>query len=1235
MLKKRTGDSTAMFHPQQLTKALLRTHSTKNKQLYHSRTIVLAMKMTIFLLIVALLQTRANSIAQVISFSGKDVPIHEVFESIKAQSGMVFFFDEEIIKNIPNITIRAHKMPLVDFLESIFKGHHISYNIQNKTVALTPESDFMQPFVPKELVADWQIQHIPVLFLLKNEAGKAMSGVTVALKNGTILGITDAEGKVSVKANKGDQFIFTFVSYHKLTHTITAQNISQATQYPQTSIHLTMEPSSAEMEDISVVVNTGYQTLNKERVTGSYVQIDSELFNRQVGNNVLEKILNITPGLLDRPTGGSSSIETGNNIYRKQKLPVIRGESTINGDKSLLIVVDNFPYEGDIELINPEDVESVTVLKDAAAASIWGARAGNGVIVITTKSGKFNKKPSIALNTSVTVHEKLNLMAAPIMNAKDVIENEIRLFSTGMFNVNDDQHPALNRFNIIPGSVEILLAARKENKHVPGYKAELDPEVLQQLDALGDNDVRKDIQKYLLQHANTQRNALNISGGGNNFNYYGSIGYDRGQGHHVKEKDERLSVNFRNTWKPYNKLEITTGIAHTFSGKYNGDVRYHLFMPTSTGRNIYDSYKDANENPLPIQETYRIAHVDTATYPALLDLHYYPTEDYKHLHHEMKTFDTRLSAGVKYEIIEGLRTEVQYQNTLSFNKGREYTEQNAWVLRDRINNFMSINSTGNLVYPFPLGDRVIYTNSETRSWDLRASVSYKKHFDKHGISFLAGADFSERDVLLISSTIFGFDPETYLNKQPAYTASPTRLGGTAIPGGGNPAPSGSINRKGNWFSNLAYDYKSRYLVTLSGRIDQSNFFGLKANLRKVPLWHAGFGWLIHQEDFYNSEMLPKLKLKMSYGYTGNTQGGSSYATFANYNYINTITGEEHAYGSLQTPANPELTWERVKIINLGVEFTLKNNTLNGSVEYFSKLGLDLMGAIQLDPTTGWLQFTGNESSMKGTGVELILNSHNISNKNFSWITNFNISTNRNKLIAYKNPSTVPERTVTIVGTTYYIVDKPINRFYSYKWAGLDPITGEARVYKDDKPITVANFNDLTLDDLMYHGTRDPKFYGAIRNSIRYGSFNLSANVTFRMGGFFRRASINYASLLSTGYARHEDYAQRWVTAGDELKTSVPSMPASHNANRETMYEYSSLLVERADQIRLQDIRLDYQLRQQYLTRLPFQRLSVFAYASNLGLLWTANKYGIDPENFNSLTSIPVPKQFSFGIQASF
>jgi TonB-linked SusC/RagA family outer membrane protein len=968
-----------------------------------------------------------------------------------------------------------------------------------------------------------------------------------------------------------------------------------------------------------VKVSTGYQTLPRERVTGSFVQVDNTLINRSVSTDVLSRLSDVVPGLTFNKVG---------NRVNEQSPISIRGQSTIFARTSPLIVVDNYAYEGDINSINPNDVESITVLKDAAAASIWGTRAGNGVIVITTKKGRFNDPLKVSFNSNVTLAAKPDLFYTPVMSTADFIETERILFAKGFYKT---QENSFNKVALTP-VVELLIAARDGHIGVSDADA--------QINALKANDVRRDASKYLYRNIVNQQYALSLTGGSDMQRFYVAGGYDDNRSNSLGNRYRRYSLDANNTYSLLNhRLTFGTGIFTTFSQTPQNAIAVST-LNYAPGKPIYPYAKlaDADGNPLALAHTYRTGLISSVAMQGLLNWDYIPLNELAASDQMSSINDYRFNFSTKYQIIPGLNANVLYQYERTGTSYRNDQNTNSWYTRDQINKLTIVNPDGSLTKPIPIGDILDLRNSISNSHTVRTQLDYERNWGPdHLLNVIAGAEL--RDIHSTGDNVrfYGYDPEHAASQPVDYISN----FGTYF----NPLSKSTkiqnfdghadlTDRFISYYSNAGYTYLNRYTVSASARLDQSNLFGVDANQKAVPLYSAGVSWKLSEEPFYKISWLSTLSLRVTHGSSGNIDKTlSAYTTASYFSSANSFLGVP--YATIRNPPNPQLRWERVKTTNFGVDFASKDSRISGTVEYYIKKGTDLIGDAPLAPQTGVTQFRGNTASTKTNGVDVYLNSLNI-DKTFKWRSAFLLSWNGEKVTAYKLESTgVARDYLTGSYSAVPAIGKPLYGIYSYPWAGLDPKTGDPQgflgrtISKDYSSI----INTASLDNITFNGSARPTVYGALRNSFSYRKFSLSMNLSYRLGYYSRRSSINYSTVLS-GLGGHGDYALRWQHPGDEANTSVPSLPAAVNGNRDIFYTYSSVLVQKADNVRLQDITLGYDLSKKDLKGWPLSALHFYAYANNLGIIWKAAKNNLDPDAVSN-DVIPLPVSISFGLKGEF
>lgn len=1038
-------------------------------------------------------------------------------------------------------------------------------------------------------------------------SNKGIDAVSVSLKNQETKIVTDAEGNFSIHVRgKSDTLIFSHVSYQTKLVAIADVKANPA--------EIRLDELIKNMEN--VVVSTGFQQIPKERSTGSFSFIDNQALNLQTSASILDRINGMSNGILFDNTKN-----TGSN----RKLNInIRGLSTINGSQDPLIILNNFPYEGDIANINPDDVENITILKDAAAASIWGTRAGNGVIVITTKKGSFNQPLKVYFHSGVVIREKPNLFAVPQMDIGDYIDVEQMLFNKGYFNsqINSITMPALSP------AVEVFLKRRE------GLISAQDS--ASAIESLKKNDVRRDYYRYMYRNAVTQNYSINLSGGSDKYKYIFSGGYDHDLGE-MYQTNDRLNFGMNNTLKVNKKLQVSADIQFTGAHSKSGFTGYSLKGFYVNGRYIpYIKLADDNGNPLAVAQTYRESYTDTAGAGKLLDWKYYPLGDDKHRITKGDSKSLIASISLQYKILQSLSFDVRYQYQSQEAKSRTLADMESFETRDLINTFTQIDATtGAVNYIAPKGSVLYKFNNTLEAQNIRGQLNFNKSWKTGNVSALLGVEARQAITYSDADKIYGYNDDNltlsnidFVNPYPSYITGYPQYIGNGL------SFSEGLNRFVSVFANAAYTLKGRYTLSASARKDASNLFGLKANDKWSPFWSAGAGWELSKESFYHLNVLPYLKLRITYGHSGIVDQSKSAVTVIGYAGTNRYTQTPQAI--ISQYANNELSWEKVGQFNLGFDFSSKNAIIKGSIEYYIKKGFNLFGSTPIDYTTGLSTnvLTKNVADMRGNGVDISLQTMNI-NRTFKWITNWLFSNNVSITTNYYSPPGI--HYIHQSGNTISpLVGKSLYSIMSYKWGGLDK-DGNPQGYLSKQLSTdyLSIFNSLTsADSLVYNGPAMPKFFGAIRNTFSCKGFSLDINITYKLGYFFRKSTISYNSLISSGIG-NADYSKRWQQPGDELLTTVPGLvyPINSNARRrDQFYAGSEVTALNASQIRLQFINLSYDFSNKLFHSNQLVTLQVYANASNLGLLWKSNHEGIDPDFQDTW---PDPKSFALGIRANF
>lgn len=982
---------------------------------------------------------------------------------------------------------------------------------------------------------------------------------------------------------------------------------TQKVSWNSYSANLIISMQTKENKLNEVQVNTGYQIMPKERSTGSFGVVSNKDFNKIPSRGILDRIEGKVSGLqFDRRSGKSVLNIRGINTF-----------SEIAAQP--LIVVDNFPYDGTLDDLNPNDVESVSVLKDAAASSIWGSRAGNGVIVVTTKKGKVGGKPTINFTTTTMVSSKPDLFYNKVINSKDFIDVERFLFDNKYYE--DAYNSAYNQTTIFSPVVDMLYANKA------GRLSDIDLNT--RLTALEGNDYRNDLMKYVYQAAVNQQYFLDIStSNATNRNRY-SVGYDRGKGDTKGANNDRLTLRAVNSWQLGQKLSIenTLSLINGRDRIFSSTPRYP--MVPGGGKNTlypYASLADGEGNFLSIPRFYNSSFLERANADGLLDWNYRPLADRDKSTYKAWNRHLYLNFNLHYDILPFLKADLIYGYEHSNTKSESLSGEDSFEVRDLINKYTRI-VNGAKFYDFPFGAILRNADNEMQSHRGRVQVSFNKSFGgDHVLNALIGTELYTRNADQRSSGSYGYNAEVLSRKSMDYNAIYQLYGGLGY-GFMTPLDSyaGTLSRTVSMYFNGLYEYKGKYGLSFSARKDAANSFGTNVNSQWNPLWSAGLSWQIAKEKFMKeTDWIDHLKLRSTFGYGGVQPYGALNKTVIG--YVGNSNYSNLPYALIGSPPNPGLKWETVRTLNFGIDFSIYGGKLMANLDYYRKKSFDLLSDDPLDPTSGYSLLTKNVGQIATHGIDLTLASSGRFGKGY-WQSSINFSYSKNKVTDYRG--TIGATNLYLDGgrTLMPLLGKSLYPVFSYKSAGLDPVNGDPRGYKNGD--ISKDYQALTTDSLQYlnyHGTALPPIYGAWNNTIGYGKFYLDFSLLFKFGHYFKKKSIVYGSLFDS-WDGHADFAKRWQQPGDELTTTVPSMQYPNDSYRDLFYQHSSNNIVKGDLIRVQNIRLGYNFG------LNDKKIKGQLYigANNVGLIWRKNKENLDPDYLD----LPAPRVISVGGNINF
>jgi TonB-linked SusC/RagA family outer membrane protein len=1185
------------------------TTNLKTKQMYKIYTkqtgitagyihkFLLIMRLTTVILIATLMHVSAAGLAQKISISKKNVPLKSVLKELRNQSGYDFVFTENLLQQAAPVNINVNGVEIEEVLQSIFSKQPLKYTIRDKTVVISAKEPSIM-----DRVVDF-FKDIVVNGTVTDENGKAVAGVTVSIKGSNKKTTTDAEGKFSITANKQDD-VLVFTSIMTDTQEIDLANRTQLTVSLKTKTNLLQEVS----------VNTGFQTIAKQRMTGATVTVGSEEIAKRYNTNIINSLEGRVPGLVN---------------YRGTT--TIRGVSTINASRAVLVVLDGLPIEGSIANVNPYDVESVTVLKDAAAAAIYGARAANGVIVITTKKAK-GGRTTIDFAADVTLTEKPDLSYNMLTPAQQVdLENSYYSnYYTNIAGTIANTATAINRGDPIT-PVQYAWYQKAQNQIT---QAQLD----NRLNDFRQNDFRQQYTDNALLSTVLQQYDLSVRTDGNKYNSSLILNYKTTNSGIINAYNRQLNIFYKGTYQFSKWLDVNFGVngilgkakasASSFATSANNVSPYLQLLDASGNRMYYTTgdYNMYNANPASMPKySMNVNHLDELEQDQRLTKQNY----------------TRYFANLNLRILPGLTFSPQFQYESLINNSSNYSEPDSYIMRYLKNVYYKVpQGTTPETYKNLLpenGGKLATTNSTGDYWTARGQLSYRKAFGKHGIDLSAGTEFRQTRDKGTNGLLLGYDDQlqsqsTTTVNYPALFAyntsqtfkpnsSTTNLYNTYLN-----TPIGLIpeitHRTNSGYAVANYSYDNKYAASGSYRIDYADVFGLDKRFRGKPLYSAGLAWNISNEEFMSAQKwIDFLKLRTSYGITGNmSQDVTSFLTASSTLPPNAATNAPVSV--VTNAANPELRWEKSATFNVGLDFALLNKRLTGALDWYRKKSTDLLFTQRIDPSEGFTSQIINNGGLVNNGIELSLAyswTDPTKVDGIQWSSTLVLSHNKNKITYVDEVSVLP---IPLVQGGYR-VGYPVNSLYSFQYKGLNNL-GQPQWLKADGTLSTVALTGSDMNAIVYSGGTDPINNIALTNEVYYKGFSLNILAVY-FGGQYLRGVYPEIYAGGLGYSGGPSYLLDSWTPGNTT-TIVPGYgqysPGTYPGTSVTPsnhLRYSDTFVYSGDFIKIRNVTLGYQLPAKLAHKLGSKGVGLRFQLNNPKSLWVNNDVNIDPETGGART----------------
>lgn len=1153
--------------------------------------------------------------------------VDEVFELISEQTDYTFIYQVDTFKDFPKVDLKKGNI----FINELLKRSLSHGEFQ---VEISPNTNNV---IIKTLVTSNIQQGIAVTGKITDKQGVPIPGISVySTKNPDIIGeniirgtTTDFDGLFKLNVNMGETIVVTGIGFK------TAQ---QLVQEGKTIYDFILEDNVNELQEVIV---TGYQKIARERSTGAFTPIKKEQIQNTVTQNIGSVLQGIAPGIqVVEDADGRINIED----------VTIRDVGTISSSRAPLVVVDGFPVEDGFNTINPNDVESINILKDAAAASIWGAKAANGVIVITTKRAKEGKM-QLGFTSSIKMRPKMDLdRNITTADTETQLAYESTIWIPGGHGINSGfmtPYPApstlADRANVNRGGNTAY--SQGARAYFDAYNGNITQAELNSIiSRLSENNSLLDAKEYLLEAPIQKQYNLSLGTSTDNSNTRLSILYNDNIGAFIGTTDNQVLINLNNQYK------VSDWLTFNVNGMLDKSRRESAGVGFNTIQNLQPYDKLINDDG-----TYTSVYHPTydAKYLEIFannvnglpydDITYNPLRDARETEFVTKGTNFRVSGGFDIKVLDGLMvkpsfTYQKYETQANNYRGPETSFVKFQVINGyEIPNYNPVSGTLG-ESRIPTGAILDNSFSESDYLTLRNLVTYDKTFGKHNINVLGGIEKTSR------TTKFTGGVRTYgFNRDNFTYAVPNNEPWQPIWGAGGIADGRTFtqddDRFVSYFGNFAYTYDGKYTISGSARSDGANFIVEDKSQRYNPMWSIGASWNMKEENFLRDvDFVNRLKLRVTNGQNGNVVNAeSTIPTISLGSSFSPVHGGFRAF--LNGLGNPDLRWERIATYNFGLDLDLFDSKLYGSIDYYNKASKDLIASVDTPSTTGFSTARYNVASMVNKGIEFDLSSDIRLSDEARFTTNVVFAFNDSEVTSLKDIRIFPRS----IGSFPYIEGKPYQPIYSFVYGGMQTIDSQPKPY----PTIIGENGETYGMDLnigqngedgrevnRYMGTRIAPTIIGWNNTFRFKNFTLSTRMTGKFGHKFVRPTFNYPVFLQKG-GFHEDLAG--LLAGNHEAMGLPKL--------ETEYEFwgyrwgwytpnLDTLVEDASHIRLRQVYFAYDMPRDVLSKVGISSLRLFAQAENLGNIWKANDHGIDPEYIEGQVRAP-EKTFSLGLNIEF
>jgi len=1160
----------------------------------------------------------------------------EVLTEIKKKTNYTFLYNVDDIKNVKGLYLNGAPKSIKEILNECLIINKLTYEIRGHLIIIKP----IQNPSKSDLNSIQNFKNLKGNITDSNGVG--LPGVSVLVKGTNFGTSSDINGNyfISYQDTSNVYLVFSFIGLK--TKEVCADK--------KQKLNVVLELSDEKLQE--VVVTTGFQKIDRRLFTGSA----SKLIHKNIE---LKGLPNVSRYLQAQVAG--VQVDNISGTFGTAPVVRIRGSASVNGSNKPLWVVDGVVLEDIVELtndaltsgnlstvlssglagLNPNDIESYQILKDASATALYGARAMNGVVVITTKKGKAGR-PSVSYFSSLSIKKKPSYSQFDILKSDEEMRVYEELYEKDWIDISTaasaSHHGALSKMFYLISNNELNW----------GTDGGLNYEYLSKY-----ANSNTDWFDVLFRNSISQQHSLSITSGSDYSRFYTSIGFYNDNGQTVSDNVMNYTASLKGEFDLSERFKLGFQLSGNIRDQRLPGSKDRKFEPI-TG--IYERNFDINPFNYAIYTSRSIRPYNDDGSLEYFRSDYAPFNILYELNHNYVNIDVKdllFQGDLKYDITSELKITSKFQgrwvNTLreqkiheTSNQAEAYRADNPLFVNNNVYLFDDPKSPEKDPYTvLPQGGFFNTTKNSLTSYFMRNIIEWKPVYNQHIINLLVGQEVRYTDrsenynegwgYLYEKGGIVVSDPNflRYLESRNLNyfykTDNRYRFFGAFISG--------------------AYSYEGKYILNTTFRYDGDNRQGKLVKSRYLPTWNVSAAWNLHGEKFMEKfQFIDLLKIKATYGLSGDNGAGASTAmVLRGIEPPRPTADDRETVLYIESLANNDLTWEKLYELNLGLELGLFDNRLFADFEYYRRYSKDLLGFVTTSGVGGISQKYGNIGEMRINGFEATLNSVNINAGKFSWHTNFTFSYNKDKITKYADEPRIADA-VQALGTN--LKGYSAGSLFSIPFAGLDG-NGVPQFYGPNgeliQKINLQKRLDI-LKYIKYEGPTSPRGFGGLRNTFNYGNLSLSIGIHYRYGNKIRLEDA-YSSRYNDHSSLPAGLRNRWKNSGDETITNIPAILSRQlsdqlndaGLNPYQLYNKSDVRVADGGFIRLKNVNVDFRLPQQWLRNTFINSANVKFQAYNLALLYSDSKLnGIDPEYFQSGgISLPMARTYTFSVNLNF